>query len=140
MNEYLPTVNACLNGLSAFFLLTGWWAIRHEQTRAHIISMICAVTASTFFLVSYITYHYLRHGVVTRFRGTGWTRSAYFALLISHTTLAALVLPMAILTLIPALSSRFDRHKRIARWTLPVWLYVSVTGVLVYLTLYHWML
>jgi len=137
MND-LPTLNACLNGLSGCFLLVGWWMIRHDRTRAHILSMIGALTTSTLFLIGYITNHYLRHGLVTKFTATGWIRPFYFALLISHTILAVVIVPMVILTVIPALKSRFDRHRRIARWTLPIWLYVSVTGVVVYLMLYHW--
>jgi uncharacterized membrane protein YozB (DUF420 family) len=136
--NYLPTINACLNALSALFLVTGWWMIKHERTRAHITCMLCAVTTSALFLVGYITYHTLKHGVVTKFTAVGFIRPAYFTLLISHTTLAIIILPMVIMTLIPALRSRFDKHKRIARWTLPIWLYVSVTGVLVYMMLYHW--
>jgi len=137
MNQ-LPTLNACLNGLSAVFLLIGWWMIRNDQTRAHILSMIAALATSTLFLVGYITNHYLRHGVVTKFTAQGWIRPVYFSLLISHTILAVVIVPMVIMTVIPALKSRFDKHQRIARWTLPVWLYVSVTGVLVYFMLYHW--
>ena len=137
MNQ-LPTLNACLNGLSGIFLLIGWWMIRHDRTRAHIVSMICALTSSTLFLVGYITYHTLKHGVVTKFTALGWIRPVYFTLLISHTILAVVILPMVIMTVIPAIGSRFDKHKRIARWTLPLWLYVSVTGVLVYMMLYHW--
>ena len=137
MNQ-LPTLNACLNGLSAVFLLIGWWMIRNDQTRAHIFSMVAALATSTLFLAGYITNHYLRHGVVTKFTAQGWIRPVYFSLLISHTILAVVIVPMVIMTVIPALKSRFDRHQRIARWTLPVWLYVSVTGVLVYFMLYHW--
>jgi len=137
MNQ-LPTLNACLNGLSAVFLLIGWWMIRNDQTRAHILSMIAALATSTLFLVGYITNHYLRHGVVTKFTAQGWIQPVYFSLLISHTILAVVIVPMVIMTVIPALKSRFDKHQRIARWTLPVWLYVSVTGVLVYFMLYHW--
>lgn len=137
MNSLRP-LNACLNGLSGVFLLIGWWMIRHERTRGHIVSMICALTTSTLFLASYITCHVLKHGVVTKFTGIGFIRPVYFALLLSHTILAVVILPMVIMTLIPAIRSRFDKHKRIARWTLPIWLYVSVTGVLVYLMLYHW--
>jgi uncharacterized membrane protein YozB (DUF420 family) len=135
---HLPTLNACLNALSGLFVLIGWWAIRRDQTRTHIVSMICAVITSSLFLASYLTYHVLQHGGVTRFTGTGPIRPVYFSLLISHTLLAAVIPPLVVLTLIPALRSRFDQHVRIARWTLPLWLYVSVTGVLVYLMLYHW--
>lgn len=133
---HLPTLNACLNALSGLFLLAGWWAIRRDQTRVHIVSMICAMTTSALFLASYIIYHVQKHGVVTKFAGRGLSRPVYFAILISHTLLAAVILPMVILTLVPALRSRFDKHVRIARWTLPIWMYVSVTGVLVYLMLY----
>ena len=134
----LPTLNACFNGLSTLFLLLGWWMIRRDQTRAHIFAMIGALVSSTLFLAGYLTNHYLRHGVVTKFTAQGWIRPVYFTILISHTILAVVIVPMVVMTVLPALKSRFDRHQRIARWTLPVWLYVSVTGVLVYFMLYHW--
>ncbi|MEI8341681.1 MAG: DUF420 domain-containing protein [Verrucomicrobiota bacterium] len=134
----LPAINASLNGLSGAFILAGWFFIKAERKLAHMVSMSCAILTSALFLGCYVTYHILKHGVVTRFAGEGMIRSAYFALLISHTMLAATVPVLVVLTVIPALRARYDQHRRIARWTLPVWLYVSVTGVLVYMMLYQW--
>lgn len=132
----LPHLNASLNGLSAVFLLLGWWFIRRDRKQQHITMMVCALASSTLFLASYLTYHF--NVPVTKFTAQGAIRPVYYTLLASHILLAFAVLPMVILTVIPALRARFDRHRRIARWTLPVWLYVSVTGVLVYLMLYKW--
>lgn len=134
----LPAINATLNGVSASFVLLGWWLIRRQQTRAHIIAMICALICSTAFLACYLTYHYLRGGIVTRFTGEGFIRPVYFAVLISHTILAVVVVPLVIATVIPAVRARYDKHRRLAVWTMPIWVYVSITGVLVYLMLYHW--
>lgn len=133
-----PALNASLNGLSAVFILAGWFFIKSDRKKAHIAAMSCALVTSTIFLGCYITYHALRHGVVTRFTAQGIVRPFYFALLVSHTVLAATTVPLVVTTVIPALRARFDRHRRIARWTLPVWLYVSITGVLVYMMLYQW--
>ena len=134
----LPILNAVLNGTSAFLIALGWVLIKTQRTRAHIFVMSCALVTSTFFLAGYVANHILRHGVVTRFTATGLIRPAYFTLLISHTALAIVTLPLVILTVIPALRARYDKHRRLARWTMPIWLYVSVTGVLVYLMLYRW--
>lgn len=131
----LPTLNAALNAASAVLLVLGYRYIRRREIRAHRVCMLAAFGASTVFLVSYLTYHYQVGSV--RFSGTGWLRGAYLTILASHTLLAALVPPLAIVTLSRALAGRFDRHRRIARWTLPIWLYVSVTGVVVYWMLYH---
>ncbi|MBI2059755.1 MAG: DUF420 domain-containing protein [Nitrospirae bacterium] len=131
----LPALNATLNGTSAVLLGTGFYFIRRKKVRAHRACMIGALTASVLFLISYLTYHY--SAGVTRFTGTGWSRPFYFALLGSHTVLAVVIVPLVLMTLTRALKKHFDRHRRIARWTLPIWLYVSVTGVLVYLMLYH---
>jgi len=133
----LPALNACLNGAAAVFLLLGWGFIRSERKRAHIAMMVCALVTSTLFLTSYLIYHF-NVSVVTKFEAEGIVRPVYFFILATHIVLAFLVLPMVILTVVPALRARFDRHRRVARWTLPVWLYVSVTGVLVYLFLYQW--
>lgn len=135
MITVLPAVNATLNILSAVFLLLGYRFIRRHQVAAHRACMLAAFGASTLFLLSYLTYHY-RVGTV-RFPLTGGLRSAYLAILASHTLLAALVPPLALITLARALRARFEGHRRLARWTLPVWLYVSVTGVVVYWMLYH---
>jgi uncharacterized membrane protein YozB (DUF420 family) len=132
----LPLINALLNGTSAGLLTLGWWFIRRRRVRPHVVCMLTAVFVQGLFLVSYLYYH-LHHGS-TRFTGEGWTRPVYFSLLLSHTILAVVIVPLVILSLIWTVRGRFDRHKRIARWTLPVWLYVCVTGVLVYLFLYQW--
>lgn len=109
--------------------------IRRRRIQAHRACMLSAFFVSTAFLISYVTYH-IRVGNVL-FLGQGWIRPVYFTLLISHITLAIVILPLALITLSRALSKQFDRHRRIARWTLPLWLYVSVTGVIVYVMLYH---
>jgi len=131
----LPTLNATLNGMSAVLLGCGYRFIRRREIRAHRACMLAAFGVSIVFLTSYLVYHYQVGSV--RFQGAGWVRPIYFVLLISHTILAAMVPPLAIVTLSRALRARFDRHRRIARWTLPIWLYVSVTGVVVYVMLYH---
>ncbi len=131
----LPTINAVLNSLSAFFLLCGYTLIRRGQVGKHRACMVAAFVSSVLFLVGYLTYH--AHAGTTRFAGQGWVRPVYFAILISHTLLAAVIVPLAITTLTFALKERFQKHKRIARWTLPIWVYVSVTGVIIYLMLYH---
>lgn len=135
MIHYLPSVDATLNALSAIFLTLGFIFIRQKNIRAHKTCMLSAFASSTVFLVCYLTYHYF-HGV-THFPGQGAVRSFYFTLLGSHTLLAALIVPLALTTLYRAWRKRFQQHKRVARWTLPLWLYVSVTGVVVYLMLYH---
>jgi len=128
-------VNAALNGLSATLLAAGYAAIRRRNIPLHRRLMLGAVTASATFLVSYLYYH--AHAGVTRFAGTGAARPAYFAVLLTHTTLAAVIVPLVVVTVYRALRERFASHRRIARWTLPLWLYVSVTGVVVYTMLYH---
>lgn len=131
-----PSLNAFLNGTSAFFLLTGYFLIRHKKILAHKICMLTATGVSLLFLVSYLYYH-AHHGV-TRFLGQGVMRALYFAILISHTFLAVVILPLILITLYRALKNQLDRHRKIARWTFPLWLYVSVTGVVVYFLLYHY--
>src|ERR1700687_11991 len=131
----LPTLNATLNGTSAVLLGCGYRYIRRHEIRAHRACMLAAFTVSIVFLVSYLVSHFQVGSIP--FQGTGWARPVYFAILISHTILAALVPPLAIVTLSRALRARFDRHRRIARWTLPIWFYVSVTGVVVYVMLYQ---
>lgn len=133
----LPAVNATLNATSAVLLVAGYGFIRRRRQRAHAACMIAAVAVSALFLVSYLTYH--AHAGSRHFEGQGWVRPVYFSILISHTVLAAAVaLWLAPVTLVRAARRRLDRHKAIARWTLPVWLYVSVTGVIIYFMLYHW--
>ena len=131
----LPTVNAVLNALSAVLLVAGYRFIRRREIAKHRLCMLSAFGVSVVFLTCYLVYH-AQVGSVP-YPGTGWMRPLYFTILITHTLLAATVPPLAIVTLSRALRQRFDRHRRIARWTYPVWLYVSVTGVVVYWMLYH---
>jgi len=131
----LPAVNATLNALSGILLVTGYTLIRSRRIEQHRKVMIAAFITSSLFLVSYIVYH-VQVGSV-RFPRHGFVRPLYYTILITHVTLAVLVLPLAIITLSRGLKARFAQHRRIARWTFPIWLYVSVTGVLVYLMLYH---
>ena len=131
----LPLVNAILNTTSSVFLLTGYYFIRQKRKVQHKKMMIAAMVTSSLFLLSYLVYHYEVGSV--KFTGQGTARTIYFAVLLSHTILAVAVLPLAIITLVRALRERFDKHRRIARWTLPIWLYVSVTGVIVYVMLYR---
>ena len=130
----LPDLNAALNSLSAVFLLTGYGFIKSKNQRAHRRCMLAAFACSILFLISYLIYHY-QVGSVT-FKGQGPIRTVYFTILITHTVLATTVVPLVLITLIRALRERFDAHRRIARWTFPIWLYVSVTGVIVYWMLY----
>lgn len=134
--EDLPTLNACLNTTSAVLLVIGRIAISRGNRGLHKRLMIGAVSVSILFLISYLTYHAM-HGS-TPFTGQGTVRTVYFAILLSHTVLAAAIVPMVIITLRRGLAAKFALHAAIARWTFPVWLYVSVTGVLVYLMLYRW--
>jgi putative membrane protein len=138
MTDYsiFPKINATLNGCSAVLLVTGRVLIARGRRGAHRAVMLTAFTTSCLFLASYLYYHV--HVGSVHFRGTGWSRPVYFSILISHTILAAVIVPMVIITLNHALRGRFDRHRAIARWTFPLWLYVSVTGVVVYLMLYQW--
>ncbi|HVP44767.1 MAG TPA: DUF420 domain-containing protein [Terriglobales bacterium] len=130
-----PALNAGLNATSAVLITTGIGLIRAGRRTAHRGVMIAAVVSSTFFLASYLYYHY--HVGSVRFTGQGWIRPLYFAILFTHTVLAATVVPLVIVTLARALGGRLDRHKAIARWTYPLWLYVSVTGVVIYFMLYR---
>jgi uncharacterized membrane protein YozB (DUF420 family) len=131
----LPTVNAVLNATSAVLLASGYRYIRRRQVAAHQRCMIAACVTSTLFLLSYLIYHYNVGSMP--FRGQGWVRPVYFTVLISHTTLAAAIVPLAVVTLFRAWKANFAKHARIARWTLPIWLYVSVTGVVIYWMLYQ---
>ena len=134
----LPAINASLNLVSTVFISTGWYFIRHGAWRRHMACMITAVISSTGFLAGYLVYHAHVGEKSTHFAAQGIVRPVYFAMLSSHILLAFVTLPLVILTLIPVFRRRWQRHKRIARWTIPIWLYVSVTGVLVYLMLYKW--
>ncbi len=131
----LPAWNAFLNGSSAVLLLAGYTFIRRRRILAHKSCMISAFVCSSVFLASYLYYH--AHAGLIRFQGQGWIRPVYFTLLTTHTILAVAIIPLVLITLYRGLSSQFDRHRRIARWTLPLWLYVSVTGVIVYWLLYR---
>ena len=131
----LPTLNALLNATAALLLLTGWWLIRRKKRDAHKRVMLAAVATSVLFLASYLVYHYEVGSV--RFQGQGAVRVAYLAILLSHTVLAAAIVPMVLVTLARALRGRFEAHKAIARYTLPAWIWVSVSGVVVYWMLYR---
>jgi protein SCO1/2/putative membrane protein len=137
VTQYLPTVNATLNGLAAVLLVWAYWLIRHKQVEKHRKVMITAFTVSCLFLACYLTYHAAIHGSKP-FGHEGTTiRTVYLTILLTHTVLAATVPVLAIVTLRRGLGMRVEQHRRIARWTLPIWLYVSVTGVVVYVMLYH---
>jgi putative membrane protein len=131
----LPAFNALLNGTSAALLLLGYVFIRQRRVTAHLTCMLMAFGVSTLFLVSYVIYHY--HAGSRPFGGQGWIRPVYFTLLLTHIPLAAAIVPLALTTIYRALTAQFIRHRRLARWTLPIWLYVSVTGVLIYWMLYR---
>ncbi len=132
----LPIVNATLNGTGALLLIVGFVFIRQKKVNAHKICMLSALTVSALFLVSYVIYH--NQVGYTRFPGQGWIRGVYFSILIPHTILAVVaVLPLSLITLYQALRGNFERHRRVARWALPIWLFVSVSGVVIYWMLYH---
>jgi uncharacterized membrane protein YozB (DUF420 family) len=130
-----PVIDAALNGTSAVLLLVGRSYIKRGRMAAHRAIMIAALISSALFLACYLYYHW--HVGSVRFQGQGWWRPVYFSILISHTILAVAIVPLVIITLSRALRGRFDRHRKIARWTFPLWLYVSVTGVVIYVMLYH---
>ena len=131
----LPSLNATLNGISGVLLVAGYCFIRSNKVVLHKACMLGAFSVSILFLISYSIYHYQVGS--KPFLGQGWFRYLYFGILIPHVTLAAVILPMAIVTIQRAWKREFESHQRVARWTLPIWLYVSVTGVLIYLMLYH---
>ena len=133
--EDFPALEACLNAATALLLVTGWVLIRSGRRRQHKWCMLTACVTSVTFLALYLYYH--AHAGTRHFPGRGWVRPVYFTILGTHTLLAALIVPLVLITLTLGLRSRFDRHRRIARWTLPLWLYVSLTGVVVYWLLYR---
>jgi uncharacterized membrane protein YozB (DUF420 family) len=137
----LPAVNATLNGLSAVFLTAGYIFIRRKNKIAHRNCMITAFITSAIFLACYLTYHghlaWVLHQGPTRFLNPAWFRPIYLTILLTHTLLAVVIVPMVLMTLYRARRQRFEAHKRIARWTLPLWMYVSLTGVIIYLLLYQ---
>jgi putative membrane protein len=130
-----PALNAILNSSSAVFLTAGYVQIRRHRITSHRACMFIAFLCSVVFLASYVIYHL--HAGIVHFMGQGWIRPVYFTLLTTHTILAIVIVPLVLITLSRALTAKFDRHRMIARWTLPIWLYVSVTGVIVYLLLYR---
>ena len=132
---FLPAVNAALNGASALLLTAGYLFIRHKKIKAHRACMLGAFGLSALFLISYLTYHF--QAGATPFPGQGWSRPVYYSILVSHVFLAATMVPLVLSTLHRALKRRYVVHRRLARRTLPLWLYVSVTGVLIYLMLYQ---
>jgi putative membrane protein len=132
----LPALNASLNAFSTIFIAAGWYLIRRGHWRRHIACMITAILSSTAFLVSYLIYH--AHAGSVRFTATGIVRPIYYSILLTHVLLAFAVLPLVVITVIPVFRRRWDKHRRIARWAMPIWLYVSLTGVIVYLMLYRW--
>ncbi len=132
----LPAVNATLNATSAVLLALGYIFIKRQKKIAHRNCMIAAFGTSTVFLACYLTYHFSIRAV-TKFTGEGWVRPFYFTILITHIILAVVIVPLIFITLNRALKARFELHKKIARWTWPLWMYVSVTGVIVYVMLYH---
>jgi putative membrane protein len=131
----LPALNATLNAISTVLLVTGWVLIKRGERQKHKACMIAALATSALFLTSYVIYH-AQVGSVP-FKGTGWIRTVYFSVLIPHVILAAAIVPPILITASRGLTAKYDKHRRIARWTLPVWLYVSVTGVIVYWMLYQ---
>jgi uncharacterized membrane protein YozB (DUF420 family) len=137
----LPVVNACLNGLSALFLTAGYYFIRRRNEEAHRKCMLAAFGCSVLFLISYLSYHayvayYLKRGP-TIFKDPAWFRPFYLMILGTHTILAAVIVPLAVISLYLGLTKRFTAHKKVSRWTWPIWMYVSVTGVVIYLLLYQ---
>ncbi len=139
MTDYsiFPKINATLIGCSAVLLVTGRVFIARGQRSVHRAAMIAAFVTSSLFLACYLYYHWPGHGGIVYFRGTGWIRTLYLSILYSHIILAIVIVPMVLITLTRGLREQFDRHRAIARWTFPIWLYVSVTGVIVYLMLFQ---
>jgi putative membrane protein len=132
----LPALNAVLNSASAIFAVAGHRFMHKSKIAAHRACMIAAVCSSGLFLISYLYYH--AHAGVIRFQGTGVVRPIYFAILTSHTILAVVIVPLVLISLFLGLRGKFDKHRPVARWTYPLWLYVSITGVLIYFMVYHW--
>jgi uncharacterized membrane protein YozB (DUF420 family) len=139
--SFFPAFNATLNASAGVLLAIGYRAIKRKNIEAHKKCMLTAVVVSCLFLISYVTYHSLKYRLTgqphTTFKHTGIVRTIYFPILWSHLILAIAIVPLIIITLYRALRSQFENHKRIARWTFPLWMYVSITGVIVYLMLYH---
>lgn len=136
--EFFPPLNASLNALSGIFLLIAFRFIKQRNIPQHRRFMLAACGSSVLFLICYVTYHSIRGGVVTKFAGEGIWRTVYLSILTSHTILAVVILPLAVLSVWHGLKMHVPQHRRVAVWTFPLWMYVSVTGVLVYFFLYHW--
>jgi len=134
----LPAVNASLNSLSTVFIVLGLVCIKTERKLAHAACMSAAIATSTLFLACYVTYHVSMEGHVTRFTYPGWPKTLYYWILFTHIPLAVVTVPLVVTTALRAIQARFDSHRRWAKWTVPIWLYVSITGVLVYMMLYVW--
>jgi len=135
MNIHLPTVNACLNGLAGIFLFLGWRSIKRGNRVIHQRMMVAALISSALFLCSYLFYHFTIQGI-TKYQGEGLWRVIYFFILLTHTPLAVIIVPFCITAVIHAMKGRFEKHVRITKWLFPVWMYVSITGVIIYLMLY----
>ena len=131
----MPTINASLNGLAGVFLLLGFWAIKRGDRNAHRRWMMAAFVCSALFLCCYVYYHATTH-ILTHYQGQGFLRVVYFSILGTHTPLAVLIVPFILMALRHALKGEYEKHKRITRWLYPAWIYVSITGVLIYLMLY----
>lgn len=138
LSTVLPAINAILNATTGVLLVIAYVLIRKKRVALHRRFMLAACITALVFLAGYVLNHYLRHGIVTRFTAEGWVRPLYFTILITHTILAITIVPLVIITLRYGLRMRVAQHRRIARWTFPLWMYVSVTGVLVYFFLYQW--
>jgi len=132
----LPTLNACLNATAGILLFLGWRAIKRGDKETHKKFMIAALISSTLFLISYVSYHAMMEGVVTRYQGVGIIRFIYFTILLTHTPLAVLIVPFCIAAVYHAYAKNFVAHVKITKWLFPAWMYVSVTGVLIYVMLY----
>ncbi len=132
---FLPVLNACLNGLAALSLICGWLAIKKGRRDIHPRWMVSALLFSTLFLCSYLTYHFLAPGI-TKYQGQGPWKIIYYFILLTHTPLAVIVVPLSLVAVGHALRKRYHKHKQVTRWLFPIWLYVSLTGVLIYLLLY----
>jgi len=134
--HYLPTINACLNATAGILLFFGWRAIKQGKREVHKKFMIAALICSAMFLYSYISYHIMMKGLVTRYTGEGIIRIIYFTILITHTPLATIIVPFCLIAVYHAYRQNFEAHVKITKWLFPVWMYVSVTGVVIYLMLY----
>ncbi|MDH4129372.1 MAG: DUF420 domain-containing protein [Spirochaetota bacterium] len=139
----LPIINAVLNGISALLILLGFFFIKQKKVIIHKIFMLSAVFTSILFMISYSIYHFSKEtlkarGLLSKFKGEGFTEVIYYVIVVSHSILATVIIPFVIFTLIYAFKNKVDKHKKLVKWTLPIWLYTSITGVLIYFMLYRW--